>query len=120
MSIQGDAAREDAAQFFCKIIKEKIVEHQKSKETIGVLKEVGKKVLDELLNNVPEWSREYYRLFVGLSDSGIIAEALVKAGIPHKTVIIKIDQKIEKEVRDFIMAIEKAHQKAGKSKLHFP
>ncbi len=48
-----------------------------------------------------------------------IIELLEKSGIPFKIVTIKMDPKIEKAVRDYVMKIEEAHKRAANSKLHF-
>ena len=117
MSFQGDAAREDAANFICNLVKEKLEEYKDSPETVRVLKELGRKVLDELLDAVPGWAREYYRLFAVTSSD--IAQALTAAGIPSKTIVIHFDPEIEKEVVEFLKQTEEAYKKAGKSKLHF-
>ena len=59
MSIQGDIARENDVQFFCKKLAEKI---EKYPEATQALKELGIETLD-ILDNVPEWSYEYRKLF---------------------------------------------------------
>lgn len=48
-----------------------------------------------------------------------IEDLLKKNGIPHKKVKIKMNPKLVKAVRDYIMEIEEAHRRAGKSKLFF-
>ena len=44
---------------------------------------------------------------------------LKKAGIPFKIIEVKGNPKVEKEVHDYIMGIERAHKRAAKSKLRF-
>lgn len=47
-----------------------------------------------------------------------LAKAM-KQLFPHSYKIVKIDILYEKEVRDYVMGIEKAHKRAAHSKLKF-
>jgi len=59
MSMMGDMAREDEIQCLCKRLVEKIGKYP---ETKVALKELGIEELNTL-PNIPEWARQYYRLF---------------------------------------------------------
>ncbi len=50
--------------------------------------------------------------------SGILG-MFKKSGIPFQIVKIRIDPKIQKQVRDYVLNIEEAHRRAAKSKLCF-
>lgn len=59
MSMMGDIARENAAQFLCQKIVEKIEKYPTAEKA---LKETGIEVL-AMLPNIPDWARHYYKIF---------------------------------------------------------
>jgi len=59
MGMQGDIARESETRFLCEKLVQKI---ELNPVEAKVLKEFGIEMLENL-PNIPDWAREYYKLF---------------------------------------------------------